>query len=80
MAVGRHFEIYKNRNIFRTVDPILAKFGMKLKPDTALLASDDCFFLALTNLDYGCTTLAGLPAAFSSTGGRVLRASRSSRV
>ena len=35
MAVGRHFEIYKNRNNYRTVDPILAKFGMELQLDTA---------------------------------------------
>ena len=34
MAVGNHFEIYKNPNIFRTVDPILAKFGMELRLDT----------------------------------------------
>ena len=35
MAVGRHIEIYKNRNIFRTVDPIIAKFGTELQQDTA---------------------------------------------
>jgi len=35
MAASRHFEIYKNRNNFRTVDPVLAKFGMELQLDTA---------------------------------------------
>ena len=35
MAAGRHFEIYKNWNSFRTVDPILTKFCMVLQLDTA---------------------------------------------
>ena len=35
MAAGRHFEIYKNRNNFQTVDPILAKFGRELQLDNA---------------------------------------------
>ena len=35
MEAGRHFEIYKNFNNSRTVCPILTKFGMKLRLDTA---------------------------------------------
>ena len=35
MAAGRHFEIYKNLNNFRTVRPILTKFGTDLRLDTA---------------------------------------------
>ena len=34
MAAGRHFEIYKNRNNFRTVDPSLTKFDWELQLDT----------------------------------------------
>ena len=35
MAADSHFEIYKNRNNFWTVDPILAKLGRELQLNTA---------------------------------------------
>jgi hypothetical protein len=35
MAAGRHFEFHKNLNNFRTVCPILTKFGTELRLDTA---------------------------------------------
>jgi hypothetical protein len=35
MAAGRHFEFHKDLNNFRTVCPILVKFGTELHHDIA---------------------------------------------